>query len=86
MKRFKSPRQVERCLSNHDPIATLFHLRRDHRPASDHRAARAETFATWIEVAGNLWPRDRAAPWCLHHHSVPARQTDINLAVPKATG
>ena len=43
MKRFKSPRQVQRFLSIHDPIANLFHLRRDHRPVSDHRAARELT-------------------------------------------
>jgi putative transposase len=52
MKRFKSPRQVQRFLSIHDPIANLFHLRRDHRSASDDRAARAQAFATWAEVAG----------------------------------
>lgn len=52
MKRFKSPRQVQRFLPIHDPIANLFHLRHDHRPASDYRAARAQAFATWAEVAG----------------------------------
>ncbi|MGF7178131.1 IS6 family transposase [Azospirillum doebereinerae] len=31
-KRFKDPAQVQRFLSIHDPIATLFHIRRDHRP------------------------------------------------------
>ena len=52
MKRFKSPRQVQRFLSVHDPIANLFHLRRDHRPAADYRAARAQAFAAWAEAAG----------------------------------
>ncbi len=52
MTRFKSPRQVQRFLSIHDPIANLFHLRRDHRPASDCRAARAQAFTAWVEVAG----------------------------------
>ena len=52
MKRFKSPRQVQRFLSIHDPIANLFHLHRDHRPAAEYRAARAQAFATWAEVAG----------------------------------
>ncbi|HYH19879.1 MAG TPA: IS6 family transposase [Azospirillum sp.] len=52
MKRFKSPRQAQRFLSIHDPIANLFHLRRDHRSASNYRAARAQAFASWAEVAG----------------------------------
>lgn len=52
MKRFKSARQVQRFLSIHDPIANLFHLRRDQHPASDYRSARAQAFATWAEVAG----------------------------------
>ncbi|MHA7066222.1 IS6 family transposase [Azospirillum argentinense] len=52
MKRFKSARQVQRFLSIHDPIANLFHLRRDHRPASNYRAARAQAFIAWAEVAG----------------------------------
>ena len=39
MKRFKSPRQVQRFLSIHDPINNLVHLRRDHRSASEYRAA-----------------------------------------------
>jgi len=52
MKRFKSARHVQRFLSIHDPIANLFHLRRDHRPVVDYRAARAQAFETWAEVAG----------------------------------
>jgi len=52
MKRFKSPRQVQRFLSIHDPINNLFHLRRNSRPASDYHTARAQAFATWAEVAG----------------------------------
>lgn len=48
MKRFKSPRQRQRFLSIHDPIANLFH----HRPVSDYRAARAQAFTAWVEVAG----------------------------------
>ncbi|RUQ58906.1 IS6 family transposase, partial [Azospirillum doebereinerae] len=50
MKRFKSPRPVQRFLSIQDPIANLFHLRRDHRPASDYHAARAQAFTAWVEV------------------------------------
>jgi len=52
MKRFKSPRQVQRFLSIHDPINNLLHLRRDHRTASEYRAARAQAFAAWAELAG----------------------------------
>ncbi|MFD1625669.1 DDE-type integrase/transposase/recombinase [Azospirillum griseum] len=49
MKRFQSPHQVQRFLSIHAPIKTLFHLRRDSRSASDYRA---QAFATWAEVVG----------------------------------
>lgn len=52
MKRFKSPRQAQRFLSIHDPIINLVHLRHDHLTASEFRAARAQAFATWAEVAG----------------------------------
>src|SRR4051794_4274827 len=44
MKRFKSPGQAQRFLSAHDGINNLFHLRRDHRPASQYRAARTRAF------------------------------------------
>ena len=37
MKRFKSPRQAQRFLSAHDQIGNLFHLRRDHVTAVEHR-------------------------------------------------
>lgn len=52
MKRFKSPRHVQRFLSIHDPINNLFHLRRNSRPATECRAARAQAFAAWAEIAG----------------------------------
>jgi putative transposase len=52
MKRFKSARQAQRFLSAHDQINNLFHLRRDHRPASHYRAARTQAFQTWAEVTG----------------------------------
>ena len=52
MKRFKSPGQAQRFLSAHDGINNLFHLRRDHRPAAQHRAARTQAFQTWAEVTG----------------------------------
>jgi putative transposase len=34
MKRFQSPRQVQRFLAIHDPINNPVHLRRDHLSAS----------------------------------------------------
>jgi putative transposase len=52
MKRFKSPRQAQRFLSAHAQINNLFHLRRDHLPATQYRAARAQAFRTWAEVTG----------------------------------
>jgi putative transposase len=52
MKRFKSVRQAQRFLSAHDQIANLFHLRRDHVTATDHRAARARAFEMWADISG----------------------------------
>ena len=53
MKRFKSARQVQRFLSAHDRITNLFHLHRDHLPAAESRAVRAQAFAIWAEVTGS---------------------------------
>ncbi|MFD1626886.1 IS6 family transposase [Azospirillum griseum] len=50
-KRFKDPGQVQRVHSIHDPIANLFHLRRDHRTAADYRHARTQAFQVWAAVA-----------------------------------
>src|ERR671911_282235 len=52
VKRFKSPRQAQRFLSAHDQIDNLFHLRRDHVPANEYRAARARAFETWADISG----------------------------------
>src|SRR3954447_8064991 len=52
MKRFKSARQAQRFLSAHDGINNLFHLRRDHRPARQYRAARTQACQTWAAVTG----------------------------------
>ena len=52
MKRFKSSRQAQRFLSAHDQINNLFHCHRDHLPAHQYRAARAQAFQTWAEVTG----------------------------------
>jgi DDE superfamily endonuclease len=56
MKRFKSARQAQRFLSAHDQINNLFHLRRDHLPATQYRVARAQAFQTWAEVTGVAAP------------------------------
>ena len=50
MKRFKSAGQAQRFLSVHDQINNLFHLRRGHVSAAQHRAARAQAFRTWAEI------------------------------------
>ena len=52
MKRFKSAGQAQRFLSAHDPIHNLFHLRRDHLTAAQHRDARTRAFEIWAEVSG----------------------------------
>ena len=52
MKRFTSAGQAQRFLAAHDQINNLFHLHRNHRPASQYRAARAKAFQTWAEVTG----------------------------------
>ena len=52
MKRFKSPRQAQRFLAAHAQVNNLFHLRRDHLPAPNYRAARTQAFQTWAELTG----------------------------------
>ena len=52
MKRFKSAGQAQRFLSAHDPINTLFHLRRDHVTATEYRAARTRAFEIWADMTG----------------------------------
>ena len=52
MERFESPGQAQRFLSAHGPIGNLFHLRRDHVTAAEHRAARMRAFGTWVEASG----------------------------------
>ena len=52
MKRFKSARHVQRFLFAHDQVSNLFHLRRDHLPAAQYRAARTRAFQIWAEVTG----------------------------------
>src|SRR3954451_23120272 len=52
MKRVKSAGQAQPFLPAHDQINNLFHLRRDHLPASQYRAARTQAFQTWAAVTG----------------------------------
>src|SRR3954466_8255532 len=52
MKRFKSPRQVQRFLSTHDQVANVFSRRPNQDTAAKFHAARHEAFAIWTEVPG----------------------------------
>src|SRR6201989_2607301 len=52
MKRFKSPRQVQRFLSAHDGINNLFSRRSNQDTATKLHAARHEAFAIRTEVTG----------------------------------
>src|SRR5271166_4390770 len=52
MKRFKSPRQVQRFLSTHDQIANVFSRRPNQDTAAKFRTARCQAFTTWAEVTG----------------------------------
>jgi putative transposase len=52
MKRFKSPRRVQRFLFVHNQIANLFLRRRDHDTAANIRSGRTRAFATWTDIIG----------------------------------
>jgi len=54
MKQFKSAGQAQRFLSAHDQINNLFHLRRDHLTAAEHRASRTQTFRVWAEISSAI--------------------------------
>jgi putative transposase len=54
MKRFKSPRQVQRFVSIHDQIANLFSRRPKQDTAAKFHTARNQAFATWVEVIGAM--------------------------------
>jgi hypothetical protein len=49
---FKWPRQVQKFLSIYDQVANLFHFPRNKLSAIDYRAARAQAFSAWTEIAG----------------------------------
>jgi len=50
MKQFKSAGQAQRFLSAHDQINNLFHFRRDHVTAAEHRASRTQKIEIWAEI------------------------------------
>ena len=50
MRRFKSPKQVQRFLSAHAHIGNLFRIRHRHTTAADYRVARRQAFETWKET------------------------------------
>ena len=52
MERFKSAGQAQRFLSAHDQINNLFHLRREHVPASEYRAERGRAFEMGADISG----------------------------------
>ena len=52
MKRFKSPRQVQRFISTHDQIANVFSRRPAQDTAAKFRTAPSQAFAAWAEVTG----------------------------------
>jgi putative transposase len=52
MKRFKSPRQVQRFLSIHDQIANVFTRRPNQDTAIEFRSACNQAFTSWEEVTG----------------------------------
>ncbi|WP_168880191.1 IS6 family transposase [Rhizobium sp. P28RR-XV] len=50
MKRFKSPRHLQRFVSIHDPIANLFHIPRHDISSNHHRDLRAEAMNIWAKI------------------------------------
>ena len=71
MKRFKSPRQVQRFLSTHDQVANVFPRRRDHDTAANLGSGRTQAFATWANVTGVAQP-----------HRAFRQSADAKLTVP----
>lgn len=50
MRGFKSPRQAQRFLSAHGPIANLFRPGRHRMKANAYRIVRDQAFKTWHQV------------------------------------
>src|ERR1700740_997405 len=55
MKQFKSAGQAHWFLPAQDQNNNLFHLRRDHSTAIEHRASRTEKFQIWAEICSVGW-------------------------------
>lgn len=51
MKCFESPRQLQRFVSIHDPIANLFHLPRHEMTSEDFCDLRAAAMDAWCDIA-----------------------------------
>lgn len=51
MKRFKSPGQLQRFVSIHDPVAYLFHMPRHEMTSSSFREMRSLAMQTWREIS-----------------------------------
>lgn len=51
MKRFKSPRHLQRFVSIHDPIANLFHIPRHDIPSYYFRELRSAAMILWAQIA-----------------------------------
>ncbi len=54
MRRFKSPRHIQRFLSVHGPINNLFRISRHLMKAVHYRLFRDRAFVTWREVTAGL--------------------------------
>jgi putative transposase len=52
VKRFKSPRQVQRFLSIHDQIANVFTRHPNQDTAAKFHSARSQAFSAWAEITG----------------------------------
>src|SRR5271155_2695288 len=78
MKRFKSPRQVQRFLSIHDQIANVFSRRPNQDTAAKFRIARCHPFTAWAEVTG-------VAMAAQSRLSVAVTQTVAPSAIPSTT-
>jgi putative transposase len=50
MRRYKSPRHVQRFLSAHGPINNISRCQRNCLPAQKYKHVRAQAFSLWNEV------------------------------------
>ncbi|MEI6848050.1 MAG: IS6 family transposase [Chlorobiaceae bacterium] len=50
MRKFKSPRQVQRFLSVHAHVGNLFRIRYRYETATDYRTVRLQAFIAWQDV------------------------------------